>query len=150
MSGSVQTRALSGGSAGALSAYFAEGRALATYYADSGGKVGSDLPDSFQVFSAGQISGRAAPLLGLDRGLTAGMMRSLLEGKHLTTGEQLTHTRGAPVYERDPDKPGQYLRDEDGNKIRALDADGKPKIDRSGGTQGIEVISAAPKSSTLR
>jgi hypothetical protein len=137
-----------------LSEYYREapGRgseALGAYYAEA---PHSDRPgetgENFTVFRSSQITGRAAERMGLSRGMSldvAGMDR-LITGQHIVTGEQLTKHRGSPVYERDPDNARKYLLDAHGNKIRKFDAHGKPMIDRSKSTQGLEVITAPPKS----
>lgn len=148
---SVQTQGLRGASAGGLADYFETGLesadGLGRYFATSTGTDARGVSGQGKiVFGPNQISGRAAAAMGLEVnfGLDIGGMERLLAGQHLVTGDALVRARGAPVYERD--ETGNYRRDSNGNKVRSLDADGKPVTDHSNAFQGTQSITAPPKS----
>src|SRR3712207_5816867 len=95
------------------------------------------------IADASQVHGGAAAAVGLAGGdVTLGRFADLLEGRHVETGEQLTRQRAAPVYERDA--TGRLLKDENRNKIRALDEDGNPKSSTENQLLGVEVITEYP------
>ena len=132
----VQTRSVAGAGAVDLGVYFAPALAFGSYMGEPGaaGRRRTPGPDAV-VWEGHEVFGSAAARMGITpgEGVSIEALGRLMVGQHVKTGEQLTRQRAAPVYERDAS--GRYLKDADGNKIRTLDADGKPVSDTSHSTQ---------------